>query len=165
MPLQSPVLLDTTVLSNFASSESVGSISATIEQPATVPAVRDELTAGIEHGHSYLETALSELGNGITVLGRVPDDEPLLTLRERLDPGEAEALATAIVRDGSLASDDLAAREVATDCGVQVTGSVGILVLGIRRDAFSVETANEWLETWRSVRGYYAPVEDILELV
>lgn len=66
-----------------------------------------------------------------------------------------------------LATDDLAARDAAGEQGVPVTGSVGLLVLGIDRDALDVATADEWLSTWRSERGYYAPVdrfEEVLEV-
>ena len=42
-----------------------------------------------------------------------------------------------------------------------MTGSVGLLVLGIKRDLLDVTTANEWLDTWRTKRGYYAPVERV----
>lgn len=64
-------------------------------------------------------------------------------LREALDAGEAASLAAAIERGGTLATDDLAARRLATDHGVPVTGSVGWLVLGVERDAGGTATANE----------------------
>ena len=86
-------------------------------------------------------------------------------LRARLDPGEAESLVGAIAHDGMLATDDLAARRLAADIDVPVTGSVGLLVLGLRRNALDVETANAWLETWRNERGYYAPVERIEDVL
>jgi len=48
---------------------------------------------------------------------------------------------------------------------VPVTGSIGLLVLGIKREHIDSETADEWLEVWRDERGYYAPVENVTELL
>jgi len=49
--------------------------------------------------------------------------------------------------------------------GVPVTGSVGLLVLGVERGAIASETADDWLDGWREHRGYYAPVESVKELL
>jgi hypothetical protein len=46
-----------------------------------------------------------------------------------------------------------------------VTGSIGLLVLGIKREHIDSETADEWIDIWRTERGYYAPVESITELL
>lgn len=40
-----------------------------------------------------------------------------------------------------------------------MTGTIGLLVLGVERGVLDVPTANARLETWRTERGYYAPVE------
>lgn len=85
---------------------------------------------------------------------------------ERSDTGEADALLAASERDGALATDDLAARRTASEREVPVTGSVGILVLGVRRGVVDLDVAEDWLATWQEVRGYHAPVErveDVLE--
>lgn len=82
-------------------------------------------------------------------------------VRRKLDRGEAAALLGAVERNGSLASDDLAARNLASEHGVAVTGSVGILALGIEHGDLSIETADRWLDTWQEQRGYYAPVDSI----
>jgi len=46
-----------------------------------------------------------------------------------------------------------------------VTGSVGVLVSGIRRGAIDINTANEWPTEWREKRGYYAPVERVEDVL
>jgi predicted nucleic acid-binding protein len=46
-----------------------------------------------------------------------------------LDPGETAALAVAEERDAVLLTDDLAARETATDAGIEVHGSIGVIAL------------------------------------
>jgi predicted nucleic acid-binding protein len=76
-----------------------------------------------------------------------------------------KALRGAVERDGTIATDDLAARRLATELDVPVTGSIGLLVLGIKREHIDSETADEWLEVWRDERGYYAPIESVTELL
>jgi predicted nucleic acid-binding protein len=160
--LAEPVVPDATVLSNFASSDAVAWLAGTVPGLAVVPAVRAELAAGRDHGHAFLDRALDSLGDAIPV---VPDEdigeggEP--AVRDRLDAGEAESLRVAIDRGGTLATDDLAAWRLAAEHDVPVTGSIGLLVLGIQRGELDTTTADEWLATWREERGYYAPVESV----
>lgn len=161
--LSPPVFLDTTVLSNFASSGSLDWLVALLDPPAAVPTVRDEIERGREHGHRFLDDAAETLGDGIPLLEvngdtTSPEDREI---RRRLDAGEADSLIGALEYGGTLATDDLAARELASEYDVPVTGSIGLLVLGIERDVLNTGTANGWLATWRDERGYYAPVETI----
>lgn len=50
-----------------------------------------------------------------------------------LDPGETASLAIANERNAILLTDDLAAREAVTELGVEVHGSIGVIVLAYRR--------------------------------
>jgi len=52
---------------------------------------------------------------------------------EELDAGERAALAVALRRELVLLTDDLAARKTASDAGVEVHGSIGIIALGYGR--------------------------------
>lgn len=58
-----------------------------------------------------------------------------------LDPGETAAIAVAMDRDAVLLTDDLAAREYATDAGLDVHGTVGIIALGHNRGLVETEEA------------------------
>jgi len=49
---------------------------------------------------------------------------------EELDAGERAAIAVAEERGVVLLTDDLAAREAASDAGVEVRGSIGVIALG-----------------------------------
>lgn len=164
--IDQPVVLDATVLSNFAATDSITQLVAILDQPVAVPAVRTELETGQDH-HSFLASALDQFGDDISVIEPQTQSTTQVTdIRARLDSGEAASLLGAMAYDGTLATDDLAARDVAADLGVPVTGSIGILVLGVRRDVIARETANRWLDDWNEKRGYYAPVErieDVLE--
>ena len=52
---------------------------------------------------------------------------------EELDPGERAAIAVAEERGIVLLTDDLAARQAASDMGVEVRGSIGVIALGYGR--------------------------------
>jgi predicted nucleic acid-binding protein len=52
---------------------------------------------------------------------------------EELDAGERSAIAVAEERGVVLLTDDLAAREAASDAGVEVHGSIGVIALGHAR--------------------------------
>lgn len=159
-----PVFLDATVISNFASTNTVEFLVKLLESPIVVPAVRDEIEQGVDLGHDYLTGAIEAFDEGLTV-SDVPPEMGGVQFSNRLDPGEAEALRGAAERDGTLATDDLVARRLAAERDVPVTGSIGLLVLGIRSEHIDSETADEWIDIWRNERGYYAPVESVTELL
>lgn len=159
-----PVFLDATVISNFASTNSIAFLSHVLESPTVVPAVREEIEQGVDLGHEYLTGAVEAFGEALPIIDTPPKVEGV-HLRDQLDPGETDALRGAVEHDGTLATDDLAARRLAAELDVPVTGSIGLLVLGVKRDYIDSETADEWIDTWRDERGYYAPVESVSELL
>jgi hypothetical protein len=78
---------------------------------------------------------------------------------------ETEALLGREHARGTLATDDLPTRKTATERGVPVTGSVGLLVVSICRGEVDTGTANQWLDGCRATRGYDAPGERIEEIL
>ena len=52
---------------------------------------------------------------------------------EELDAGERAAIAVAEEQGVALLTDDFAAREAASDAGVEVHGSIGVIALGYGR--------------------------------
>jgi predicted nucleic acid-binding protein len=81
-------------------------------------------------------------------------------LTTQLGAGERSCLAVAISRSGALASDDLLARRWAGERGVEVTGTVGILMACVRRGYLTLEQANALL-TAMVAAGYRSPVESL----
>lgn len=55
-------------------------------------------------------------------------------MASELDPGETAALTLAVEHDAVLLTDDMAARDAATDAGVEVHGSLGVIALAYNRD-------------------------------
>lgn len=159
-----PTVLDATVVSNFASTNSVGYLVEVLDSPVVVPAVRDEITEGYRHGYDYLETAIDAFDDRLPIID-VDRNAESSEIRNRLDAGEAESLLAALQRDGTVATDDLAARRIADDRNRPVVGSIGLLVLGVERERLDRATADSWLDTWRDERGYYAPVESVADVL
>jgi predicted nucleic acid-binding protein len=154
------VVLDTVVLSNYATSDSIELLLSVLGRPVTVDTVRDELERGVEEGYTHLETVTERLSAGIPVVEVTPDDRIAATL----DAGEAAALTAAIERDAVFASDDLAARERAAELGIARSGSLGILLEAVEQGTLQEPRADELLDRWRSENGYHSPVDSVSEL-
>nr|WP_225935384.1 hypothetical protein [Halobaculum magnesiiphilum] len=60
---------------------------------------------------------------------------------EELDAGERAAIAVADERGIVLLTDDFAARKAASDAGVEVRGSLGVIALGYGRGLFDRDEA------------------------
>ncbi len=156
---ESATVLNTTVLSNFAQ---VNHIELLLDLPrlVTVDAVQEELKHGVET-HLYIQNALSVLGDEIPVINpstvAEKQEEQLL---ETLDPGEAQALAVAEVVGGTVVTDDGDARATAKQRGVDLTGSIGILVRSVEDGHISSQKADEYLKLWIDEAGFHSPARD-----
>jgi len=88
-PVSRPVVLDATVLSNYASTDSVTWLTTTLDDLWTVPAVRTELEQGREVGYAYLEHALDGLESGrIGIVETAPEQLPA-GLSDGADPSRS----------------------------------------------------------------------------
>ena len=187
------VVLDATVLSNFAYIDEMDFLASTFSNVETVYKVAQELYAGVDDGYTFLTRALdllpTDIESGISssqmqttpcvkvaivMDGAVEDD----LKNHGLDAGEAHALTHAVAtsqhgnsqenwgyNEVVFASDDQDARREARDRGVAVIGTVGILARGVDRDAFSLEQADVWLDALVEETGYYSPVDSIAEVL
>lgn len=63
----------------------------------------------------------------------------------QLDPGETAALLLCIERDAVLVTDDLAARNAAREEGIEVHGSIGVVLHGYSRGELAEEGAKRIL--------------------
>lgn len=155
-----PTVLNTTAPSNFAYIGRMDLLTA-LPGVCTVPAVEDELRAGVE-SYPYLQRALDRLGEEIPVRTLDDSTEALASdLEARLDPGEASAFAVADSQNGTLVTDDGPARKLARDDGVPVTGSIGVLIIAIEADRVSKSDADRWLKQWIDDTEYRAPSRDL----
>lgn len=118
------IVCNTSPLINFAET---GCLDLLTGLPGTLvasPAVRDELRA-----KAGLFTHAAELADSDLLATLAPADTLLArSFAATLHPGEAECLALAMERPGSLlVLDDLSARAAASANGLPFTGTLGIL--------------------------------------
>ncbi|WP_144925294.1 twitching motility protein PilT [Halorubrum salsamenti] len=158
-PPSDATVLNTTVLSNFAQVDHV-ELLLDLPRLVTVNAVQRELEDGAET-HLYIEHALAVLDDGIPVISPSSSAEQLEEeLLEKLDPGEAQALAVAEAADGTVVTDDGDARVTANQRGVGLTGSIGLLVRFVEDDYITAATADEYLKRWIDEAGFRSPARD-----
>lgn len=82
-----------------------------------------------------------------------PKDQGMVTaLKLSVDDGEAEAIALAYEYDCRLIVDDLQARKVAQHLGLQITGTLGILITARKRGM--IDSVKEVIDSLESV-GFY----------
>lgn len=155
-----PTVLDTSVLSNFAHVDGVELLEG-LSRVATVARVESELEAGTQT-HPYLEDALWVLGDGIPVVTPGTASRRIeAELVETVDPGEAQVIAVAEAANGTVVTDDWDARTTASQRGVTVTGSIGLLVRFVERGLVRTDAADQWLKRWIDEAGFRSPARDI----
>lgn len=85
-----------------------------------------------------------------------------------LDLGETAALVLCTERDGVLLTDDLDARNTAGEEGVEVHGSVGVVLYGYNQRALSADAAKRILEELKQDTNLYLStplIEHAIELI
>ena len=148
------VLLDTTVLTNFAL-VGLTSIPKDLwgDRACTTAEVLEEYDAGVETGKlprvdwTQLKTIL------------LSSEEQLFGVQvfPNLGKGERTCLVVAIVRRAMLATDDQLARRMAKPRGIELIGTVGILKTCVQSGLLSQLEAQQKLEEMIDA-GYYSPV-------
>lgn len=171
-PTDLRLILDTTVLSNFALAGQIPLLKRLYaSQACTALAVADEIRRGLSAGYEYLrsaEEALSPLSSTgwlpVLTLSSPQEQRLFVELSALLASGEASCLALALSRNLILASDDRAARRQAAERGVRLTGTVGILVRAVRESYIPLSEANDVLAHMIALR-YRSPVQRLDELI
>lgn len=164
-------VLDTTVVSNFASTDSLDVLFASFEKVNVPTAVIAELERGVQEGYDFLSEAKAQFDpskhvtNGGEAHLRRGSKERWTIIDQELDDGEAEALTVAILNGHLLVTDDSDARRLAETYDAAYTGSIGVLARAIERDEIDVETADRLLRTWRDEYGYRSPVDTIHDVL
>jgi predicted nucleic acid-binding protein len=158
--IDQPVILDNTVLTNFALVGRADLVTHLWPATAcTTPPVLDEFRSGAVSGLVPAD-AWADL-NVITLT----EEETVLaaSFSTRLGSGERSCLAAAVCRHGLLATDDLDARRIAQQQNVSLTGTIGILILCVRRGYLSREEADRLLAEMIAL-GCYSPFDNLDQL-
>jgi len=131
------------------------------------PQVLDELLEGIAVGFDALTTVIDAVTRG--ELGSAgdlaPEERRLLgELLRNLGHGEASVLACAQHREGTVVTDDRAARSICGERGVPFTGTIGILLASVRDGLLTPPEADVLLD--RMVQaGFFSPVRRVSDLL
>jgi predicted nucleic acid-binding protein len=152
-----PVVLDNTVLSNFAAVRRADLVLRLWgEAVCTTPAAFAEYEAGVAGG-----MLSKDAWAGLSILTLSEEETGFAAgLSSRLGAGERTCLAVARHRQGLLVSDDLDARKVARQFGVSTTGTIGILVVCVQHDLLSRDEANALLMDLVAA-GYRSPIDSV----
>jgi predicted nucleic acid-binding protein len=165
------VISNTTVLSNFAAIDSLHRLHELFEEVFLPTEVYQEVQRGMEEGYAFY-SAVDEIlhpraENGWLRLTSLKDEGEVLifsAMPGQLHAGEASCLAIARQRNWLFLTDDKAARRHAADLKVAVSGTLGCLLLGIERNLWTLEQANDWLARIIA-SGFHSPVTDLGSLV
>ena len=84
-------------------------------------------------------------------------------LSSRLGRGECSTLSVAWHRQGGVMTDDRDARRVAQQLGIAVSGTLGALVVAVKKNYLSYKIANQLLQQMIA-NGYYSPVQRLEDL-
>ena len=149
-------VLDNTVLTNFASVKRTEVVLQLWPTACTTAATLAEYQAGAARDAGQMPLSawsalpIIALTEAETAFGA--------GLPHRLGAGERSGLAVAHARAGVFVSDDGQARLIAQRWGVPTTGTLGILLAGVKRNSLSRQAANDLLREMIAL-GYRSPVD------
>jgi predicted nucleic acid-binding protein len=158
--MSKPVLLDNTLLSNFALIHRPQLVLTLWPGACTTSAVQDEYHRGIASRQLPADvwTPLP------TVILSPAESAFAARLLPRLGAGERTCIAVAYHRKGSLASDDLDARRQAEEYQIPTTGTIGALLLNVKRERITLQEGNRLLARLINA-GYRSPIDRLDDAV
>jgi predicted nucleic acid-binding protein len=164
------VLVNTTVLSNFAAVGRLDLLRSLFGLLHMAQAVFEEVQAGLDEGYTFYAGLESEIHpfceDGWLHLTMIEGEEEL-QLFQRLPPklhrGEAMSLAIAKSRGWRFLTDDRAARSKADELGISKAGTLAVLVQSIDQSLITLEQGNTILQEMIEHR-YQSPVTDLSDL-
>lgn len=153
------ILLDNTVLSNFAIVRRADLLHTALEKAATVPQVLNEFHAGTLNGRVPPVD-----WSWLSIIDLTTEEQLLFTrIALHLNDGEAACLAVAVSRRGQIITDDRDAREVAAQMRVSVSGAIGLLIRLVSIGILNVPQADQLLGEMISA-GYRSPITSLTQI-
>jgi len=161
------IAFDCCCLANFVLSDSLFILEKLIGRYAFITDfVSAEILRGIQQGHEGWEKIQEALSDGwLEETGLISPKEKSLyeSLSVSLGLGEASSIAVAKSRRFIFACDDRAARREAGLLDIRLTGTIGLLKIGICRNIISLNQGNLILAEMMK-RGSYSPVKSLKEV-
>jgi predicted nucleic acid-binding protein len=161
-------IFDNCVLSNFALSGSLSIIKKLYANTAYVTdfAVAENMK-GILKGYAGLIAVREAIKEGwLKEITLETEDEKSLfeSLAVSMGLGEASSIAVAKTRGFVFACDDRVARRDAGFLGVELTGTIGIIMKAVKKKLFSPKEADSILRRMIA-HGFYSPINSIKEVL
>ena len=154
---------DTVILSNFALVNRLDLLNIMYPgQLYITTEVVDEISAGISSGYKSLQGILDAISDGVYYQHSLSSMERQLytTLLVNLGAGEASSIAAAKTTKRIVVTDDKLARNICSESGIKVTGTIGILNKLHMKDLLQVTQADSILQEM-IIHGFYSPVSRI----
>ena len=156
------ILLDNTVLSNFALADEIHLLEEFCRGTgATTVKVVAEFDAGVTQGlfnpPDFNWLKILDFENEI-------EKSMFARLNQRLGAGEASCLTLAILRKYDFLSDDMMVRKMAYREGVRISGSIGVLIALIEMERITLATGNNVLLNFIR-HGYFSPTDKLNEFL
>lgn len=149
------VLLDNTVLSNFAFARCPNLITNLWKNCATTSQAWNELHNGILN-----EKAAPGQWDGLTLLSLNSIEVAFWQTLPKMGDGESSCLAVAYHRQAIFATDDAKARAVGNKLGLEIAGTIGFLLFAVAKQETTHQEANRLLKKMIA-NGYRSPVDDL----
>ena len=158
--MSKPVLLDNTVLTNFALIGRSDLILDLWPDACITPAVQAEYQAGVTSRQLPVDAWQS-----LPIVTLTPAEAAFVNqLSQRLGAGERTCIAAAHHQNGLFVSDDFDARRQAQAYGIPTTGTIGILLLNIQYKRITLGKGNDLL-TQLIKLGYRSPVTKLDDFI
>ena len=165
------VISNTTVLSNFAEINALSMLHQLYPELFLPTEVFQEIRDGLDEGYAFYSELAQLLdprsaSGWLHLTGLAQDEEIELFAKmpTRLHQGEAACLAIAQYRNWVLLTDDRSARRYAMTQGIRLSGTLGCLALGVKRQHWTLAEGNRRLGEMIEV-GFFSPLSDLQELM
>lgn len=166
------VIANTTIISNFATVGHLHLLKMLWNPLYISEQVFSEIQAGFNQGYSFyagIEQHIFPLSPDgwlhLTSLQSTDEFRLYGQLLGKLHDGEASCLSIAHHRHWTFLSDDRATRQKGQQLKVPISGTLGALLLLVKRQNLSLPDANALLQEMITIGGYYSPVTSLNEIL
>lgn len=154
------ILLDNTVLSNFGQAGRSDLIFSLWESASTTTQVLQEYKIGAKQ-----KKVPADAWHDLHLVTLTPEESTFVVEHlSNLGIGESSCLAVAYHRNGAVLTDDKQARKIAQKLALQVSGTLGVLVLCVVDKIVTLEEANTILQKM-IFSGYRSPTTQLETLI
>lgn len=153
------IVFNNTVLVNFSKLNNWELIEKLFNEILITSQVFEEVKDGIEAGYDFMSEVTKRIETKFIKIVQFPSDKILLfeKLLENLDYGEASCIAYCFDRESIFFTDDFSARRKSKEYSINISGTLGILIMCINKHILLIKEANDILRIIID-NGYRSPI-------